>query len=441
MRRTGKNKLSSAERRLFLLLGVPSLGLSVCLTVLATYLPVLASRFTSSRTVIGALVGGEGFVGLLVPLWVGAWSDRVNTPIGRRLPFLLVTAPVAALALSLVPFARSIPVMALGVFFFYLAYFTYYAPYRALYADLVSREATARAQGIQGVFIEAGLGCALVGGGLLLEVWRPLPYVVAAASLLVGTAVLARGLLRRKAERGAPAKTSASSPPGEVWALIHDHRCVRNFAMANALLALAFGGLKTFVVLWLTVGLGKTMTFTSAVMAVVAAGTVMGALAAGKLADDYGVARVMGIALSVFSVGAVLPVFSNSTLVLGAALPLIALCGGAAAVLPYALLLHLMPPGSHGAGAALYDVSGGIGTLLGPAITGAAIDLLHPLFPSTQGYAAIWPVIGVSTLLCILALWRTAPEAGGAPPREPSSVDAARPGGATSHMGAGEQGD
>ena len=397
--------LSRQERLLVVLLGIPSAGLSSCLTVLSTYLPLLARRFTSSTAIIGLLVGGEGLIAVLIPVWVGSLSDRTDTRLGRRLPFLIATAPVAALALTLVPFAPSLPIMAVEVFFFYLAYFTYFAPYQALYPDLVSTGASGRAQGIQGVFSNAGFGSALVGGGLLLALWRPLPYLIAAAMLLIGTAVVVLGL-------GGSARAHATpggdrrSPSTEIWALLRGHPGIRNFVLGNALLMLALGGLKSFVVLWLTEGLGKSMNFTACAMTVVALGTVVGALVSGKLADRFGTARVLSIALTVFGIGVALGTFSHSVVLLGAAFPLIALSGGAAIALPYALLMKLMPSGSHGIVAGLYDVSSGVGTLLGPAITGIAIDLLHPLFASTHGYAAMWPVLSVSVLASTVLLRR-----------------------------------
>jgi MFS family permease len=396
--------LSRQERRLVVLLGIPSAGLSSCLTVLSTYLPVLARRFTSSTAIIGLLVGGEGLIAVLIPVWVGTFSDRSNTRLGRRFPFLIATAPVAALALSLVPFAPSLPIMAVDVFFFYLAYFTYFAPYQALYPDLVSTGASGRAQGIQGVFSNAGFGCALVGGGILLALWRPLPYLIAAAMLLIGTAVVVLGLGGSARAHAAP-DGDRLSPSAEIWTLLRGD-AIRNFVLGNALLMLALGGLKSFVVLWLTEGLGKSMNFTAGAMTVVALGTVIGALASGKLADRFGAARVLSIALTVFGIGVALGTFSHSVVVLGAAFPLIALSGGAAIALPYALLMKLMPSGSHGTVAGLYDVSSGVGTLLGPAITGVAIDLLHPLFASTHGYAAMWPVLSVSVLASTVLLRR-----------------------------------
>jgi MFS family permease len=405
VRDPGKERLSGEERRLVWLLGVPSAGLSLALTVLAAYLPLLAHRFTSSRAVIGGLVGGEGLVAVFLPPWIGGLSDRVESRFGRRLPFLVATAPAAAIALVLIPSASSLPLMALEVFFFYLAYFTYLAPYRALYLDLVPQRASGRALGIQGILNAAGLGAALVGGGLLFELWRPLPYLVAAAALLLSTVVLVLGL-SRLAGRAAEPERSPRSLPEEIVALLRDHRSLRLFVVGNALLALAMGGLKTFVVLWLTHGLGKSMSFTAAMMAVVGAGAAAGALVTGKLADRYGTLRVLSLSLSVFGLGLLLPAFSSSLLLLGAVFPLIAFSGGAALVLPYALLMQMRFERSHGALAGLYDVSGGLGTLLGPAITGVAIDLLHPLFASTHGYAAMWPVLGVSTLTGIAVLRR-----------------------------------
>ncbi|MFT3764812.1 MAG: MFS transporter [Minicystis sp.] len=401
-----RERLSKAERRLFILLGVPGFGLSLSLTVLSSYLPVLARSFTASRAGIGALVGGEGLIALLLPLWIGGLSDRVDTRFGRRVPFLMATAPIAAIALVLIPLAGSLPVMAAAVFLFYVAYFTYLAPYRALYPDLVPLDASGRAQGILGIFNQAGLGFALVGGGLLLEVWRPLPYVVAAATMLLGTLILVLGLRRRAWPPAWTERSSARSPAAEVWALLRDHRAIRALMLTNALLSLTLGGLKAFVVLWLIEGLGKSMKFIAGAMTVVSVGALVGALVTGKLADRHGAARVLTGTLVVFGLGLALPTFSSSTLLLGAELPLIAFCGGAAVTLPYAILMQRVPARSHGTAAGLFDVSGGIGTLLGPAITGAAIDLLRPLFASTKGYAAMWPVLSASALASIATLRR-----------------------------------
>lgn len=401
---TSQDALSSEDRRFAMLLGVPSFALALCLATLSTYLPLLARRFTSSTAVIGLLVGGEGLIAVLLPIWVGRLSDRTATRLGRRLPFLIVAAPVAALALALLPFAPSLLVMATEVFVFYIAYFSYFSPYRALYPDLVSEAASARAQGIQGVFNGAGLGCALVGGGFLLAIWRPLPYLLAATALLVATGIVVL-TLGPGTKWGAAPPADPHSPFVEIWTLLKSDRDVLRFVIANALLTLGLGGLKSFVVLWLTEGLDKSMTFTAGAMTVVAVGTVIGALVSGKLGDRFGPGRVLAIALSVFGAGLAVGTFSTSVLVLGLAFPFIALAGGAAVTLPYALLLKLTPSKKNGIVAGLFDASNGVGTLLGPTLTGLAIDLLRPLFPASHGYAAMWPVLSLSVLASTALLW------------------------------------
>jgi MFS family permease len=398
------DSLTKADKRFALLLGVPSFALAMCLAVLSTYLPVLARRFTSSTAIIGLLVGGEGLIAVLLPVWVGRLSDRTKTRLGPRLPFLIATAPVAALALAVLPFAPSLHVMAAEVFVFYVAYFSYFSPYRALYPDLVSESASARAQGIQGVFNGAGLGCALVGGGLLLDVWRPLPYLLAAAVLLLATAIVVVGVGRSRGRR-TPTERVATSPFAELWDLLHGDHAILRFVVGNALLTLGLGGLKSFVVLWLTEGLGKSMRFTAGAMTVVAVGTVVGALISGKLGDRHGPRRVLAFALCIFGVGLAVGTFSTSVPILGVAFPFIALSGGAAVTLPYALLMELTPKKKHGIVAGLFDASSGVGTLLGPTLTGISIDLLRPFFPATHGYAAMWPVLSLSVLGSTAILW------------------------------------
>ncbi len=92
---------------------------------------------------------------------------------GGRLPFVLGAAPGIAVALSMLGFARSLLVTTLLVLAFFGAYFIAYEPYRALYPDLVSRDAAGRAQSIQALwvvilFLTAGLGNSVTTVALII---------------------------------------------------------------------------------------------------------------------------------------------------------------------------------------------------------------------------------------------------------------------------------
>ncbi|MGZ4337649.1 MAG: MFS transporter, partial [Gaiellaceae bacterium] len=158
--------------------------MSFAISTLTTYGPLLLIRVARSPTQVGALIGGEGAFALAVSLAVGAASDRLpRSALGRRLPFVVTGAAVTILALALLPFCHAYTTASAAVLAFFVGYYAYYPPYRALYADLLPRSLYPRAQASQALARGLGLGGALVAGGLLIGLWAPLPFAVAASAV------------------------------------------------------------------------------------------------------------------------------------------------------------------------------------------------------------------------------------------------------------------
>lgn len=134
------------SRPLLIVLGLPTLGLAFAISVLTTYGPLVLAHLTHSSTQIGALIGGEGAFALVVPLLSGPISDRLPGPaLRKRLPFVAAGAPLLAAGLVLLPFSPGYLLAGASVLAFFVGYYLYYPPYRALYADLLPREFFARA--------------------------------------------------------------------------------------------------------------------------------------------------------------------------------------------------------------------------------------------------------------------------------------------------------
>lgn len=391
--------LSWSQRRFLVLLGLPSLALALAITIVTTYLPVFIADLTGPA-LTGLLIGSEGLLALFVPLLVGARSDRAGTRFGRRMPFLIAAAPVAALALVLMPLTASLPVIAVLVLAFYAAYFTYYSPYRALYPDLVPEEQRARSQGFQNTLREVGLGGALVGGGLLLGIWEPLPFVLAATVLGAITLLFVRRIEEPRDGQDDERAEGAESWLQSVRSVVARRPAVRWLVVGNALWEFALGALRTFVVLFITVGLGKSVSFASLVLAVVAVAVIVAALGGGAIADRFGHRRLMRAALWAYGIGMLVPFFVQSTPAL-IVVPFAAFAAGIVMTLPFSMLMSLMPDESRGATSGLFELSRGIGVLLGPAVAGVAIHLLAPVLESTQGYAALFPVAAAGILISI----------------------------------------
>ncbi len=185
-----RRSLGRTERTLLLVLGLPTLATAFATTSVSTYLPVVARTLTSSTTVIGVIIAGEGLTALVVPLLSGVWSDRFRARGGSRLGFVVAGMPLVVASLVMLGLIRSLVAMGLLVTTFFAGNFFSYEPYRALYPDLLAGAIAGRAQATQAVWRGLGTILALAGGGLLLSAWSGLPFVTAAVLQASSVAIL-----------------------------------------------------------------------------------------------------------------------------------------------------------------------------------------------------------------------------------------------------------
>ncbi|HKE79350.1 MAG TPA: MFS transporter [Solirubrobacteraceae bacterium] len=391
--------LQRSELRVLAILGVPTFALALAITTVSTYLPVLAEEFSNSSIVIGLLIGGEGLMAMWLPLVVGAWSDTLRTPIGRRLPFIIAATPPLVAALAILGFVNSIAAAAIVVAVFFFGYFVAYEPYRALYPDLVEDEIAGRAQASQALFRGLGTFLALVGGGLLFSIGDPLPFLAAAVIVAASLGAFGwAGVRYRRQERPSDDDGDIVGVCRKIGHLVRGQRQLQAFLVANSLWELALSALKTFIVLYVTRTMGLSLAESSLVIGAAAVVVLGGALVSGSLGDRLGRARVMRASLVVYGLGLMVPFLSTVPWVVALSVPLVAFGGGVTMSLPYALLMPMMPRGAHGAVTGLYSLSRGLGVALGPLLAGIAIEA------AGEDYRWMWLICGAAILLSIIAM-------------------------------------
>ena len=84
----------------------------------------------------------------------------------------------------------------------------------------------------------------------------------------------------------------------QVFALVREHPPLQGYLIANALWELSLATLKTFVVLYMTKGLGYSRPVAALMIGGVAVIVLLAALASGKLADRYGALSVLRATMS-----------------------------------------------------------------------------------------------------------------------------------------------
>jgi predicted MFS family arabinose efflux permease len=289
---------------------------------------------------------------------------------------------------------------ALALFAFFFAYYIYEPPYRGLYPDLLPSTYFGRAQGVQHLFRGAALGGALVGGGFLLHVWEPFPFVLAAGITLASCAAVV--VLVREPPAAASHHERLRTFLATPWRVVRRERTVRRFLIANTAWEATFAGMRTFVVLYILKGLDESLYVSSTVLGVVAAGYVLAAALASRFGDQWGLGNVILGASVVYGVGLLFAGFATTWhwWFYGLIFP-VAMAGGTVMTLAWGLLFKVIPATDRGTIAGLATTTKGIGLILGPLLAGAAIDITRPFLSSTDGYAALWPAVALPVLAVI----------------------------------------
>src|SRR5512139_3848153 len=162
--------------RIFLL-GFGFFGISIIWGVYNVYVPVfLAEKFNLSVPLIAFFMTLDNIAALLIQPPVGAWSDRLRTPIGRRMPFILVGAPIGALAFGLIPLAAVLPLFVACTSTLLLSMALWRTPVVALMPDITPSEYRSQANGVINFMGGVGGIIAFLVGSKLYRINTAFPF-------------------------------------------------------------------------------------------------------------------------------------------------------------------------------------------------------------------------------------------------------------------------
>jgi maltose/moltooligosaccharide transporter len=173
------------------LLGFGFFGVSVIWGVYNAFVPIfLANKFGLEPAFIGFFMTLDNIAALFIQPPVGAWSDRLRTPIGRRLPFILVGAPITALAFGLIPLAAALPLFVACTSTLLLSAALWRTPVVALMPDITPSEKRSQANGIINFMGGIGTIIALQTGGMLYKLSPAFPFWLGSALVLIAALIV-----------------------------------------------------------------------------------------------------------------------------------------------------------------------------------------------------------------------------------------------------------
>ncbi len=170
------------------LLGFGFFGVSVIWGTYNAFVPLfLANKFHLDPAWIGFFMTLDNIAALLIQPPIGAWSDRLRTPIGRRMPFILVGAPIGALVFGLIPLAAILPLFVACTSTLLLSMALWRTPVVALMPDITPSPFRSQANGIINFMGGVGSIISFLLGSRLYEINPAYPFWLGSALVLLST--------------------------------------------------------------------------------------------------------------------------------------------------------------------------------------------------------------------------------------------------------------
>jgi maltose/moltooligosaccharide transporter len=173
-----------------LVLGFGFFGISVIWPIFNNFVPIFLAEMGLTATMVGFVMTWDNYLNMFIQPIVGERSDHTHSRIGRRKPWMLIGAPIAAAFFLLVPTLRSVVGVMFAILFTNLGMALFRSPTIALLGDLFPPEQRSTANGVINLMGGIGAIVAFIGGGALYALGRITPFLFGSAVLLAAITIV-----------------------------------------------------------------------------------------------------------------------------------------------------------------------------------------------------------------------------------------------------------
>ncbi|WP_249998802.1 MFS transporter [Actinoplanes sp. M2I2] len=379
--------------------------------------PVLLREHVASAALVGALMGMDNLLGIFIQPWIGNRSDNTRTRWGRRVPYLAVGMPLAAVLFVFLPWTTSATMLIAVMVGYALVANTMRPLAESLVPDFIPPARRSRANAIVKIAAALTIIVASLISLLVVDDHPRAAFAIPSAILLIVTAVVITKVRDNRSAAYREAVAEDAAGPGEtrvafrqvITELVTDHDRRRLLLLLTVLL---FGGAwfasRSLITpygmeaLGLTRGEAGGLTLPSGIAYVIAAYPVA------LLAERFGRLKTMGVGMAVFAAamaaGAAVQTATATVVVF-----CVAAVGAAAFLINAAVVLWNLAPSSRvlGTYTGLYAVTWYLGGFGGPALVGGLVDLT-----GWDGMLLDIAVLAVLAILVVVRLGRLQSRAG-----------------------------
>ncbi|WP_433945666.1 SLC45 family MFS transporter [Paenibacillus sp. SN-8-1] len=172
------------------LLGLGFFSISLTWALYNAFVPLFLDDYLKKASMIGFMMTIDNYLSLFIQPWIGYRSDRTRTRYGRRMPYLLIGMPLAAVFVTLIPWYTSLTTLILFMVLMNLSMSLFRSPTVALMPDITPEPQRTKANGV--INLMGGLGSVLAFGvgSALYGVGSYVPFLGAGVVMLLSMFIL-----------------------------------------------------------------------------------------------------------------------------------------------------------------------------------------------------------------------------------------------------------
>jgi len=361
------------------ILGFGFFAISITWSVYNAFMPLLLGNFLSSATIIGFIMTIDNYLAIFIQPTVGFYSDRIHTRFGRRMPFIMIGMPLAAVFMFLIPQTSSLYGLIFALLFMNLSMSLYRSPVIALMPDITAKQHRSKSNSIINFMGGIGSLIAYVIGGKLFEMNEGYPFILSGFLILFSFTVL---FLRIKEKRdvlhyeAAEEKRNLIQGLGIAW----QDRNARNLLFAICSWFIAYNGVETFFTKYGVSYLGITPSQATLTLSFISVSFLIFAIPAGLIGTKIGKKNTIRIGVG-FAVLLMLGIFflkpeMDYTLPLMRVLFLgVGFAWASININSYPLVADMSPLGLLGTYTGVYYLFSSLANIISPVLLGGLIDV------------------------------------------------------------------
>jgi maltose/moltooligosaccharide transporter len=407
--------------RRLLLLGCGFMGIQLLWSIYNSYVPIFLQVGRADYSSTAGVPYGYGlqpsttsliltldnWTGLVMLPLVASLSDRIWTRFGRRKPFIMAGAPVAAVSFAIIPIALGgpLPIFMMFLAITFLAMNLFRSPTVALMPDITPSALRSSGNGIINFMGGVGLTLGYLFGGMIFALSYAAPFALGAVGMVIGTGLVLLFIREPRVEpdaAAAPPDPDPEAPASLVRALMQIFRDRDRSALRilGAIFSWYLGhtAIEVFFTSFAIDELGADSGQATSSMSFFSFSFLAFALVSGWLGQRFGRRRAILVAITtlavVYMVGTQIETLGQArALLIGAGI-----CWSVMIVNSLPMVIDCAPRGRIGTYTGLYYVATQSASIIGPYVAGWIVQL------SGNNYAIIYPYAAGALLLAGLSM-------------------------------------